>query len=108
MKKFKMIDEKFICENCGYEVDKLNYTARDHCPSCLYSKHVDIMPGDRASDCGGVMRPIRVEISSKKGYVIVHKCEKCGYESKNRTAHEAEIQPDDIKKIILLTKGEIR
>ena len=51
MKKFKMIDEKFICENCGYEVDKLNYTARDHCPNCLWSKHVDINPGDRLNDC---------------------------------------------------------
>ena len=58
MKKFKMIDEKFICENCGSEVDKLNYTARDHCPSCLYSKHVDIMPGDRDNLCMGLMKPV--------------------------------------------------
>ena len=38
----------------------------------------------------------------------VHKCEKCGYVSKNRTAHEAEIQPDDIRKIIKLSAGDIK
>ena len=47
MKRFTMIDEEFICENCGKHVDKLNYTARDHCPYCLFSKHVDINPGDQ-------------------------------------------------------------
>ena len=61
MKKFNMIDENFICENCGYNVDKLNYTARDHCPNCLYSKHVDIMPGDRENTCMGLMKPIGIE-----------------------------------------------
>ena len=45
MKKFNMIDESFICENCGKKVTKLGYTARDHCPYCLYSKHLDINPG---------------------------------------------------------------
>ena len=47
MKKFTMKDEKFICENCGKEVLPLGYTARDHCNYCLYSKHLDIFPGDR-------------------------------------------------------------
>ena len=42
MKKFNMIDEDFICENCGNKVKKLGYTARDHCPYCLYSKHLEI------------------------------------------------------------------
>ena len=61
MKKFNMIDENFICQNCGEQVSKLNYTARDHCPHCLYSKHVDIMPGDRANTCLGLMSPIGIE-----------------------------------------------
>jgi len=43
-RKFTKIDEKFICENCGKEVQKLGYTCRNHCPSCLHSKHVDINP----------------------------------------------------------------
>ena len=45
IKRFKMIDEDFICENCNKIVSKLNYTARDHCPFCLYSKHIDNFPG---------------------------------------------------------------
>ena len=40
--KFTMIDENFICEVCGKEVKKLGYTARNHCPHCLCSKHVDV------------------------------------------------------------------
>ena len=61
MKKFTMKDENFICDNCGMEVKKLNYTARDHCPYCLYSKHVDIMPGDRLNNCHGLLKPIGLE-----------------------------------------------
>ena len=52
-KKFTMIDESFICENCHKKVNPLGYTARDHCPYCLYSKHVDINPGDRKESCHG-------------------------------------------------------
>lgn len=33
---------------------------RNHCPNCLYSLHVDITPGDRAADCGGIMEPVAV------------------------------------------------
>ena len=76
MKQFTKRDEEFICENCGKKVSKLGYTSRDHCPYCLYSKHVDIMPGDREEDCKGLLKPIRVELDSKKGYVIIYKCEK--------------------------------
>ena len=47
MKKFNEIDEEFICENCGKKIEKLGYSCRDHCNYCLYSKHVDINPGDR-------------------------------------------------------------
>ena len=52
------------------------------------------------------MQPIRVEIDSKKGYMIVHKCTKCGAIRRNRTAHEAKVQPDNLKLIIRLTAGE--
>ena len=44
---FTEIDEAFVCENCGKEVKKLGYSCRNHCPECLYSKHVDKNPGDR-------------------------------------------------------------
>ena len=87
MKLFNMIDEAFICENCGKEVNKLNYTARDHCPYCLYSKHVDIMPGDRSNKCMGLMKPIGIE-KFKDSYKIIYKCSKCGEIHKNIMAND--------------------
>ena len=77
-----MIDETFICENCGKNVDKLYYTARDHCPYCLYSKHVDINPGDRANTCKGLLEPIGIE-KFKDTFKIIYKCKKCSEIHKN-------------------------
>ena len=77
-----MIDEEFICEHCSKHVSKLEYTARDHCPYCLYSKHVDINPGDRTNTCKGLLKPIGIE-KFKDTYKIVYKCEKCKMEHKN-------------------------
>ena len=61
--------EDFVCENCGQEVKGNGYT--NHCPRCLYSKHVDINPGDRASDCGGLMKPVAVELRHGERIIIV-------------------------------------
>lgn len=77
-----MIDENFICENCNKEVSKSNYTARDHCPYCLYSKHVDINPGDRLNTCHGLLEPIGIE-KFRDTYKIVYKCEECNQLHKN-------------------------
>lgn len=85
MKRFNMIDEDFICENCGEEVKKLHYTARDHCPKCLYSKHVDLNPGDRLNTCHGLLEPIGIE-KFKDTYKIIYKCQKCGKSHKNKVA----------------------
>ena len=93
-----MRDESFICENCNKEVEKLNYTARDHCPYCLYSKHVDIMPGDRLNECKGLLKPIAIE-KFKDTYKIVYKCNKCNEIHKNIMATD-----DDMNIIIELTK----
>ena len=81
-KKFKEIDEGFICENCNKKVSPLGYTSRDHCPYCLYSKHVDILPGDRSNNCCGLLKPIGVE-KFKNSFKIIYKCEKCHNEHKN-------------------------
>ena len=88
MKKFLEIDEEFICENCGKQVEKLCYSCRNHCPYCLYSKHLDINPGDRKEDCHGLLEPIGIEINSKKGYVIIYRCKKCGAIRKNKAARD--------------------
>lgn len=100
-RRFTKVDEEFICENCGNKVEKLGYTCRDHCPSCLHSKHVDINPGDRTETCHGDLVPVSVELSSKKGYVIVYKCEKCGVIRKNKAAED-----DDMDLIIKLSSKQ--
>lgn len=95
---FTVIDEEFVCENCGKQVPKLGYSCRNHCPYCLYSKHVDINPGDRSEECHGLLQPIGLEIGSKKGYVIVFQCQKCGKITKNKAAED-----DNMEKIIALS-----
>lgn len=87
MKKFTMKDENFICDNCHHPVEKLNYTARDHCPECLYSKHVDINPGDRQNQCLGLLVPIGIE-KFKDIYKIIYRCNKCGQLHKNIMAND--------------------
>lgn len=99
MKQFTMRDENFICENCHQKVNPLNYTARDHCPICLYSKHVDIMPGDRANSCLGLLKPIGIE-KFKDTYKILYKCEKCHQLHKNIMAKD-----DNMDLIIELSKA---
>jgi len=94
MKKFNMIDEEFICENCNSNVNKLNYTARDHCNYCLYSKHVDILPGDRANNCHGLLKPIGIE-KYRDTFKILYECEKC------RVKHKNIIHDDDNKDLII-------
>ena len=86
--KFKMIDEEFICDVCGKKVKKLEYSARDHCPYCLSSKHVDINPGDRLCDCHGILKPIGIEKGKKDTYKIVYQCMKCNIIKKNVMAKD--------------------
>ena len=97
MKNFHMINESFQCENCGYNVPKSNYTARDHCPKCLYSKHLDINPGDRSNNCKGLMKPIGIE-KFKDTYKIIYECLKCHKNHKNIV-----LKDDDFNKIIELS-----
>ena len=92
-------DNSFTCQNCGKHVDKLGYTSRDHCPYCLYSIHVDIIPGGRQNTCLGKLKPIAIDESSKKGYVIVYKCEKCGEIKRNKSAID-----DDFQKMLEVAK----
>jgi len=86
MSNFTVIDEEFDCENCGRHVSRLGYSCRNHCPYCLYSKHVDINPGDRAEECQGLLEPVALDTDSKKGYVIIFKCKKCGKIRRNKVA----------------------
>jgi rubrerythrin len=79
--KFKKKVEDFVCEKCGQSIKGNGYT--NHCPNCLWSKHVDNFPGDRESNCGGMMEPIDV-IHETGEDRLVHKCLKCGHIKRNK------------------------
>ena len=87
-------DNGFVCANCGRTVTPLKYTSRDHCPFCLASLHIDINPGDRMNTCCGILKPIDLEYSQNKGYVLIYKCTKCNQIKKNKVAN------DDSKEMI--------
>ncbi len=104
-KRFTKNDSAFVCRHCGRSVEPMGTSSRNHCPFCLWSLHVDINPGDRANTCGGEMRPIRTEPDSRRGFIIIHKCEKCGEIRRNRAALDAKTQPDNRSLLIKLTAG---
>ncbi len=80
---FQRRTENFVCEHCGAKVKGTGYT--NHCPKCLWSKHVDVEPGDRSEECLGLMEPVRVEGTAGK-FRIMHRCTKCFKEHRNNMA----------------------
>ena len=80
--------ESFTCKVCGRLVvpQGAGRDHRNHCPNCLSSLHVDVEPGDRASDCGGHMEPIAVWVRKNGEWAIIHRCKMCGAISSNRIA----------------------
>ena len=80
--------DHFICRKCGRLVVSAGAGSshRNHCPNCLTSLHLDVEPGDRAADCGGLMEPIAVWVRNKGEWAVVHRCRRCGALSSNRVA----------------------
>lgn len=80
--------EWFACVHCGTPVTPEAYgTAhRNHCPHCLWSKHLDEEPGDRASECRSSMEPIAVWARPGGDWAIIHRCRGCGILHSNRIA----------------------
>ena len=94
----------FVCEVCGAEVLPVtNGSFRNHCPFCLWSLHLDENPGDRAADCGGQMEPIAAEPDPKRGFIITHRCTKCGAVRRCKAALGPKGQTDDMSLLIALT-----
>jgi RNHCP domain len=82
-------EEVFKCRHCHRFVCPLPCGGhyRNHCPFCLYSRHVDDRkPGDRMSTCGASMEPTGRFQRPNGEYVIVHRCLDCGFERFNRIA----------------------
>jgi len=96
-------NQPFTCVACGTAVQPLVAGGyRNHCPACLGSVHVDVNPGDRAAECGGLMEAVGVEHSGKKGWVLIHRCTRCGAERRNRAALDDPRQPDDYEAVVSL------
>ena len=81
-------DEVFTCSHCGREVVPMGAGSdhRNHCPYCLHSLHLDIEPGDREADCGGIMEPVAVWVRKNGEWALIHRCRRCGFLSSNRIA----------------------
>ena len=81
-------NDSFTCKVCGRLCTPQNAGSdhRNHCPNCLSSLHVDLEPGDRASDCGGIMDPVAVWVRKGGEWAIIHRCRRCGALSSNRVA----------------------
>ena len=106
----KSVNPSFPCIHCQWQVvgsGAIGTAHRNHCPYCLWSKHVDKeKSGDRKSMCQAEMTPIvltfKHEGFDKYGKVrqgelmIVHRCMECGKVNINRIAG------DDSEETILL------
>ena len=81
-------EEVFTCVVCGREIhpEGAGSEHRNHCPACLSSVHLDNIPGDRASNCHGIMEPIAVWVRDDGEWALIHRCSKCGHLSSNRSA----------------------
>lgn len=93
-RKFQRTIENFDCEHCGASVTGNGYT--DHCPVCLWGKHVDVNPGDRMAECGGAMEPVAVSMRNQI-YRIEYKCQRCGHQFTVRAGKN-----DDFDRILLI------
>jgi ribosomal protein S27AE len=101
--KFTKINETFDCANCGHSVPLAQSTCRDHCPRCLWSLHVDVNPGDRAANCGGLLKPESYSSHPKKGWMIHYTCRKCGMQRVNRFLDHDANEADSFESLLRLS-----
>ena len=126
--------EGFRCNHCKQLVPITKFMGtehRNHCPFCLWSKHVDLnKPGDRKAKCGAGMEPVGLTFKQegldkygqpKQGEImIIHWCAECGKISINRIAGDdnpeaildvlknpQKINQDDIRPLTEKDKKEI-
>lgn len=78
----------FRCIHCKSHVNPDPYGSdhRNHCPYCLWSRHVDDEIGDRRSPCAQGMEPIAVSSRGDGEWTLIHKCTGCGQLRVNRIA----------------------
>ena len=96
----------FVCKHCSAVApeEAPGTHNRNHCPFCLYSRHVDITRGDRRSRCGGMMKPIGVVKRDDGEELLIHQCQGCGFVGKNRLAGDDDEQ--EVAKVREMKVGE--
>ncbi len=87
-KNFQRNIEDFTCGSCGARISGNGYT--NHCPRCLWCKHVDIQPGDRQESCAGLMEPVGTVMDHGRT-VLVHQCTACNMTRKNKISKDDNI-----------------
>ena len=109
-RRFRQVrNERFTCAHCGMDVlPTTNGSCRNHCPRCLWSMHLDDVPGDRSANCGGLMRPIAVQQDNRRGWMIVHRCTRCGVVRRNGACLNDPGQPDNFAALLAVTLGAAR
>ena len=95
----------FVCVRCRAQVSGSAYGTkhRNHCPACLWSRHVDELIGDRRASCRSGMEPIGVEVRADGEWALIHRCSGCGQLRTNRIAGD-----DDVLKLMGLALRAVR
>ena len=73
--------DSFTCKVCGrlcHPGKRRLLTTGTTAPTASRACIVDIEPGDRASDCGGIMEPVAVWVRKGGEWAIIHRCKRCG------------------------------
>ena len=78
----------FTCIHCDRFVPTATFGSRhrNHCPGCLWSRHLDEEPGDRRCACRAPMAPVALEVRADGEWAIVHRCTGCASLRTNRIA----------------------
>ncbi|MEU3396144.1 RNHCP domain-containing protein [Streptomyces filamentosus] len=71
--------DTFTCVWCGLTVHAraAGGQRRDHCPSCLHSRHVHDHVEGGPSTCGARMSPISIAVLRTGDWTVVHRCVRC-------------------------------
>ncbi|MEV0442470.1 RNHCP domain-containing protein [Streptomyces spectabilis] len=69
----------FACAWCGLTVSATTADGvpRDHCPSCLHSRHVTDHVEGGPSPCHGRMSPIAIAVLRTGDWRVIHRCVRC-------------------------------
>ncbi|GAA3031880.1 RNHCP domain-containing protein [Kitasatospora albolonga] len=89
----------FDCAWCGLTVTTFapDGARRNHCPSCLQSRHVLDQVEGGPSECHGRMTPIAIAVLRTGDWMVVHRCVRCDELTSNP------VRPDDNQLILMRT-----